>query len=329
MKDTTTIKTLPGILSPMKRPEYDADTTRMRSTSLKDLVIPEQGPRAYYLKHVEPVASDDEPGEHFLVGTLFHSWILEDEKNWAVATMRRDERSQAYKDFLAENDGKSIITAKQERELCNWREGLFRNKEARRVVEQAREQEQAVLWGLEVEVLDDEGTLHKMQVGAKAAIDIFPRGEFRRYCLKTWSGQGSWDRTVFDLGYHASAAWYEWGVESLPAYSNKPSNFSHIVVEKKAPYWCYVRPLSESALRYGRKDCELAIERYCECVRRQELYALDGRPAIDAWPDLKEAKQHEPVQPTQFYEEQYGQKRSEPTPIVTSHEPCWEDPAYA
>lgn len=320
MKDTTQIKTLPGTLSSMKRPEYDADTKRMRSTALKDLVIPEQGPAAYFRKHELRIVDEEASGNHFDLGNLLHEWVLEGKRNWAVATMRRDERTQAYKDFMAENAGKTIITAKEERDLCNWREGIFRNREARRVLELPRYQEQVVLWDLEVEFADDEGELFTVKIPCKASIDAFPFAEFRRYDLKSDAGMKAWDRTVFDLGYHQQAAWYEWGVESLPAYKNKPSNFSHIAVEKKAPYWCYVRPLSESALRYGRRDCELAIERYCECVRRQELYALDGRPAIDAWPDLKEAKQHEPVGPTQFYEEQYGAKRSEPTPIPTSHE---------
>jgi hypothetical protein len=283
--------------------------------------LPEQGPAAYFRKHVEPIVDEDASGNHFELGNLLHEWVLEDKKNWAVAPMRRDERSVAYKEFKDLHAGKTIITAKEERDLCNWREGIFRNKEARRVLELDRYQEQVVLWEIEVKFADDEGEMVTKRIGCKASIDAFPFAEFRRYDLKSDAGMKAWDRVVFDLGYHQQAAWYEWGVESLPAYANKPSNFSHIVVEKKAPYWCYVRPLSEAALRYGRKDCELAVERYCECVRRQEMYALDGRPAIDAWPDLKEAKQHEPVGPTQFYEEQYGQKRSEPTPIPTSHDP--------
>lgn len=334
MKDTTTIKTLPGTLSPMKRPEYDADTERLRSTSLKDLVIPEQGPRAYYLNHIDPIGDVEEESDdnhalqpkvnEFVQGCLLHEFVLEGKENWHVTKNRRG--SKAWEADALANSGKWAVTAKIDAEIRAWAAGILRNKEATRVCRQRRYEEQVILWSLEVTFADDQGEMVTMTVPCKAAIDLFPYGEHRRYCIKTWSGQGYWDRVVFDLGYHVSAAWYEWGVHSLPAYKDKPEGFSNIVVTKKRPYWCYVRPLSDAALTYGRRECELAVERYCECVRRQELYELDGRPAIDAWPDHKEAKQGIPVAPSDFYKVAYGEKHAEPVP--TSNEPCWEDPAY-
>jgi len=309
-----TITTLEGKLSAMKRDEYDADTKRLRATSLKDLVIPEQGPRAYCLKHVTPIKDDDADGNHFILGNLLHEWILEGKQNWAVATMRRDERTKAYQEFMAENAGKAIITAKEEMELCWWREGVMRNKEARRLLSLPRHEEQVVLWHEEVDFVGPDNEPHSMLVPCKAAIDLWPFSESSRYCLKTDAALSGWENTVFRLGYHVQAAWYERGVRSIPEYRDAPPAFGHIVVQKKAPYWCYVRPLSDAALGMGDKLCEIALYRYCYGMRAMEL----GYDPLDAWPDLLEQKQLTPVIPPNWVSIEYGEKHSEP---VTSHDP--------
>src|SRR5690348_7024815 len=84
-----------GVLSPWTREQYDADTTRVRSTSMKSLVAP-QGPRAYWLKHGTQVrAREPEPGDEYspkitplVLGSLFHELILDGKVGWFVTKAR-------------------------------------------------------------------------------------------------------------------------------------------------------------------------------------------------------------------------------------------------
>ena len=316
---TYTVTTLPGKLSAMKRDEYDRDTTMMRATALKELVVTDQGPRAFYLKHIAKVIPPSE-SDDLLIGTLFHEWVLEDRKNWAVATMARNDSHKAYQEFKAANAGKEFITAKQEALLCGMYEGLMRNRQAREIVEMQRHEEQVVLGAEEVDFVGVDGEPHSMLVPSKCAIDAWP---FKnppkfdcpaRFCIKSDAAVDGWEHTVFRRGYHVQAAWYERLVHSVPEFADTPWSFAHIVVEKKPPFYCYVRPLSEGALRIGNKDCELALYRYCWGKRAEEL----GRDPLDAWPDLVEQRQGDPVMPTTWVNEAFGVRHSIP---MTSNEP--------
>ena len=85
---------------------------------------------------------------------------------------------------------------------------------------------------------------------------------------------GEFDRSVYNFGYHFSAAMY---LDGITQVTGEPlSHFVFLCVEKTAPYCTAAYALDEDAMALGRKQYRRALETLAECQ------------AKDAWPGYAE-----------------------------------------
>jgi hypothetical protein len=80
------------------------------------------------------------------------------------------------------------------------------------------------------------------------------------------------------LGYHARAAWYLDGAETV--LGRAPAEYWFVIVEKEPPYLVSVITFDEEALHWGR----LANRKACEMFRRSA--------AVNDWPGYREPGQN-------------------------------------
>lgn len=252
--------------------EYEAETTRLRSTSLKAILGP-HGPREWYLRETGQLQIERREGDHFDLGTLLHDAILQSKRDWFIYDKRRIGKE--FDAAKADNPGKIAIKTSDEQVLLAMYESVMRNKDARRLIENSAA-EQTFLW-------DDE-----TGITCKARADIYcPNGTIAD--IKTWTsrnGQCTPERFfwhVEDLGYHHSAAFYEAGRDACVGKMNAP--FIHIAVFKKPPYWCYVWPLSDYALDVARRDVRKGLDLLHQCQQNEMALLANGQDGAAAYPD--------------------------------------------
>lgn len=276
-----------GVMSRWTREQYEADKTRCRSTSLKD-ILSDQGPRLYYLKHVtrslqpEPDANDHIQPEvdDLILGTIFHEFLLEQIENWFVCTHRRG--TNAWKDAIEENAQKWAIKPRQEKQLLGMRDSVMASKRCRAVLEQGGFTEQTFLWDYEL----DNGQL----IPSKCRIDWLA-SDGSIFDLKTTRHANRRDFTnqCIDLDYGFSAAFYESGRNSVPEFNGMDNaEFYHITVCKQPPYWAYLHPFDKSWLAMGRRSVKKAMTALSKCLTDQIPLLLAGADPLTAWPDLLE-----------------------------------------
>lgn len=272
--------------------EYNADD-RVRSTQLKDMMSP-QGPRAYYLKYVNPVPNVDKEYDKnahiqpkvddMVLGSLLHEYALEGKKNWFACKSRRG--SAAWMDEIDEHDGKWAVTETNARNLDAWRDAMMRNAEVREIVESGSFSEQSFQF------------THWTGIKAKARADLFAF-DGTIWDLKTTrhSDRRGFERQFRDLNYGFSAAFYEIARNSVPELHGMRAPFKHIVLCKKWPYYCYVWPCSREYLTVGHRDVHAAFERLQDCLTRE----ASGMDPLNAWPDLQERTQGDASVPDDWW----------------------------
>lgn len=277
--------------------DYDADP-RVRSTQLKAMMEP-QGPRAYYLKYVNPpVDADEEFDANELIqpkvdekvlGTLLHEYSLQGKKNWYVTDERRG--TNKWKEEVKEAGGLWALTPKNNSKVLAWHDALMRNKEVRKLVESHSFSEQAFRFK------------HHTGIEAKARVDLFSF-DGSIWDLKTTrhTDRRGFERQCIELNYPFSAAFYQISCKSVPELHGMEANFKHIVLCKTHPYYAYVWPLSRGFLRLGHNDVETAFARLHTCLTREK----NGEPWDVAWPDYLEMKQGEALEPPAWLLEQKG-----------------------
>lgn len=300
-----------GILSNWTRDQYDADDARVRSTSMKAFCDP-QGPRAYYLKYVAYEARESRGDDYgprvtdFVMGILFHELMIDGRVGWFAATHKRG--THQWKLDCARNRGLIPIPESKDAELWAWREALLRNAEARRIMELPRFSEQVILHDRLTVFMDGEGAEWEREVPSKIAIDILPHSLEAYYCIKTTreSDPEGFDRQLERLHYPFSGAFYLEGVQSVPQFQGFDRPIVYIVVTKKAPHYCYVRPLSPEWMMIGRSQVNRAYSMYARCQHDHQ----NGSTPLEAWPDLQERKQSDPITPTMRAMEKHGYSES-------------------
>lgn len=296
-----------GVLSTWDRDQYDADTTRVRSTSMKSLVSA-QGPRAFYLNHLrarEPAidANDDYSPKSgpIVLGTLFHELVIDGKVGWHVNANRRG--TTAWKVCCKRNAGTVALSKKDDATLWAWREAIDRNAEAREMLASGSFGEQVILWDQPVTFADADGAEHTVNVPSKCAIDLFSfAGQFA--CIKTTRAGNleEWERELERKNYPFSAAFYQLGIRSIPEFAGYNEPIKHIVLCKQPPYYCYVKPLDKQWMLIGMGQVAKAFERYARCTWDME----HGVEPLAAWPDLLERTQLDPATPSMRAMERHG-----------------------
>lgn len=273
--------------------QYNADTTRLRSSSLRTILEP-QGPRAFYLKHVAPLPAIDD-GESSKItemdlGNLLHDYILRGRVGWIVNDDNKN--STKFKEFKKANTDKLILSTSQETKLLRWIDAANRNPEAKRIIEAGYSEVTGVM-DYEIEIDGEVET-----IPCKCRWDILCGDTGEDWDIKTTraTDRRGFERQSTDLGYHVQAGFYDLHKEALGIHLAK---HSYIVVMKSDPSYCYVWPVSHQLMEIGRSFAVEALRRVAKCRKdERELLAKnpDANP-MDAWPDYLEVNQSDELQP--------------------------------
>jgi hypothetical protein len=279
---------------------YNADRTRVRSTSMKWLSTA-QGPRAYFWNvfHPEYVESGrlcDRKVGPMQLGTIFHDFLLEGNRNWRVLKSRRN--SHAAQDEMNEFPDVWFISEQQQKQILGMRDGAMANATIRRLIETPRKKvEQTVLFD------------GPHGIASKIRLDILCREmneDMGIWDLKTSLAESrdKFDHEVRRLRYYQSAALYSYGLRTVKEWKDWDPTFRHIVVSKKWPYYSYAFDLDfETYIKPGLVQVAMAYTTLAEIYSTCKENGVDpaSMEALPFWYDRVERNQGNPLVAPQWF----------------------------
>lgn len=167
-----------------------------------------------------------------------------------------DRRTKAGKEewnaFLAENDGKRILTPDEWAQCLAIRDAVHSHPVARRLV--TGRTELSAVW-----------QERWYGVMCKGRFDAVPDGLGVIVDLKTTSDASprAFSRDVFRLGYHIQGAMYLMGAQILGL---KVDLFAIVAVEKEPPYAVAVYNVRDDALAAGETELGRLLKTWAECL---------------------------------------------------------------
>ena len=294
------------------RAEYDADATRVRSTSLKAMLSP-QGPRDYFLRYVAPTImaymgpgyppnNEVEKSDFLVFGDLFHRYLLEGQVNWFVydGPVRRGKAWEAAQE---ENDGKVGLLSRDAHQLVRMRDAALANQRIRSLIDEDGFREKIFLW-------DDPDT----GLPCKARVDLYhDTGVIVDLKTTRYRTPRAMMSQSQELRYEFSAAFYELG--RLHDRGIPPGlPFWTIMVSKEPPYYSYAFPMAAQHLEIGHRDVRSALRMLADCRKHHDKLLAAGESPLYAWPDLVEVGQEEEIIPEDWWlaKRQYGYEKTSP-----------------
>ena len=204
------------------------------------------------------------------IGNAFHCLVLEPDKfneQYAVEPIL-DRRTKAGKhaasEFESENSGKTILTAKESKQLLLMRGSVMAHPVARQLLENQT--------GTEISIFtDDDGQIFKIRIDLESKIN----GKTFVVDLKTIDKQENISKAISDRGYALQEAHYR---EVYRAHhGDYPDFFLFLFVAKSVElgrYPCVLGELSQSDLDAGHVKRDELVEKYKQCKRD------------DSWPGI-------------------------------------------
>lgn len=191
-------------------------------------------------------------------GSALHAYLLGQKHRVALYEGgRRDERTKAYQEFLAEHPGQLIVIPSEMVHIDGMRKSLESHARAMGLLDGI--QEQTITWYLGDRAC--QGTpdvVHLRRDGTKTLVEL-------KTCNTAAPGLFRWHAK--NLAYHAQVAWYADGLDRTMAYAPGPVTEVFVVaVESTPPYPVTVFRACESILAKGRRQWRLWFEtlRVCE-----------------------------------------------------------------
>lgn len=193
---------------------------------------------------------------------------------------RNDKRIPAIAEWLADNEGKEVISAT---ELADLKNAAFELREDE-TIRAWQEASQTQVWV--------KGEWHDSAIGlvipVQCLIDYVPRrdSEFASCLgdLKTTRNADphSWARWCWQAGYQIQAAWNLDLFEA--ATQDGRDTFCFILSENFPPWQTAKRMLSQAFTQLGRVQYQAMMARYCRCVQSQNWPDYDdNEQAIQGW----------------------------------------------
>lgn len=288
---------MPGRMVKWSVDEYEADKSRVRSTTLKLMVKSPQGPRAYYRAVVAPqpyVMTEDEikkeesKKRNFVIGKLLHELLLEEKQNWFVTDARRGTKQ--WLDECDEHAPKVPIKSHEERQLLVMRDAVYRNVKCRSLLKAGGLSEQTVIWEEEID---------GQVIECKCRLDwLTDSGIIVDLKSSMAEDRDKFNEQIWSYGYDFSAAYYGRGLLSVPEFEGHKVMFLHLVVNKSG--WAYCWPLSPTWFRVGQEQVKAALRDLAECRNREAGLAV-GVDREEAWPDRQEQSQLTMLEPKPWY----------------------------
>lgn len=206
-----------------------------------------------------------EDHEALIIGRAFHE-LTEDSatglsrftKKFCVIPegMRRDARNKDYQAFLAENEGRQVLTRTQWDMVHGMRDSVMKHPRTKM---------------LEGTMVEHSGWWYERDVLCKFRPDFYHQDGIV-FDLKSSGSRVnpySFSKSIHDWGYQISAAVYLRGISHL--VNTKVKHFVLIAVEKTPPYGVIFYDLDEAALEKGNQDFDAALEIYKRCLEKGEF----------------------------------------------------------
>ena len=249
-----------GIYPNLSNELYHADKGSLSRSSLKDF---HRNPYYYYSMHLNVDRPSREPTRDMLLGTAFHTLILEPEvfvKTYASEPKKvllKDVGREAYEAYKAscnelEKSKLVVLTYDELMMLKSMTKSLERDERIYSMIAEG-EIEKSFFWkdkssGLMVkarpDVLQD-----NMIIDIKTIADALPH---------------SFQRAMVDGWYHVQGAMIRDAIRTLE--NREISSVINICVEKKYPYCVGIYIIDEAALDYGEELYKSILLRMKSCI---------------------------------------------------------------
>ncbi len=213
--------------------------------------------------------SPDNETEALLLGSLFHTMVLEPKKlnkEYAVAPVcdrRTAAGKQIYAQFMEENPNKKIITNDQFEQVKKWSDAVLKHPVASKFLKGKGKNEVSIFWNDEETGEFCKARPDRIQddyiIDLKSAVSTQP---------------DDFQRAAYKLGYHRQSYWFGEAFEKEFGYS--PKGFLFISVEKTAPFNVVVYEADEFFKEIGGKECRNALATYHYCKEKNNWFGYDG-----------------------------------------------------
>lgn len=228
---------------------------------------------AHYREYIEnPV----EPTSNMVLGTAFHSYLLEEEifrRNFVVMP-KFDKRTKEGKEnaavWEAENSSKTGLTAEQVQTISDMTSSVKRHLGAASLLSYGLS-ETSGFWtekqtGIDCKFRPDFLVLDRSTNTITGIVDV-------KTCIDA-SADG-FSKAIVNLGYDVQAPYYQDGLFELTGYRVP---FYFIAVEKEPPYAVAVYRTSDSMMNIGRKKYQAALQllRWCKESNTWPAYQPNG-----------------------------------------------------
>ena len=219
------------------------------------------------LKHIQrspahfQAASLAEPSKaHERKGTALHSMVIGNASDVVVWGNKRDPRNKEYQAFMAENDGRHILSSKEYDVSSAMAESVQRHQQAMEVLQGMREQQMDWSW------------LGRRCSGTPDVFSLEHLSELKT--CRTAHPERFMSAAKF-YGYHAQLAWYRRGL--IESGFGTPASYWIVAVESASPFPVTVFRMTDNALDLGERMCRAWLERLLVCE------------ASDQWPAYVES----------------------------------------
>lgn len=239
-------------------------------------------PLKYWDTYLNPDRPAKEETAAMRFGTMLHTFLLEpDEFNERyVVTDKMHKASKAYKDFVALNEGRTVINEEEMDILYKIQESISNHRYAQHLIKPHGEVEQSIFWR-------DELT----DVICKSRPDYMTKEYIVDLKSTKCASPESFERSIYELGYHRQAAMMLDAFEAISGI--KHTNFLNLCIEKERPYIVSVFVMSDEALERGREEYRTALRIFKQCSERNywPMYADDIEEiSLPAWVINRENK---------------------------------------
>lgn len=215
----------------------------------------------------------EEPTEALTVGSAFHKIVLEPhdfDSEFVVSPLfdRRTKQGKAdYEEFVAQSNGRQIITQEQYEMICQMRDVIMRNKYCKALLKGRAEQSI---------YFEDELTGEKCKCRPDTYRQIRDRIVIVDLKSCTNADTDSFMRDVNKYAYDLQSYMYRYGVSKEFNMPIEKVDFVFIAIEKKAPYLMNILQADDYVGQRGEQLFREYIGMYHECKESGNWYGYNG-----------------------------------------------------
>lgn len=203
-------------------------------------------------------------------GSACHKMILEPDdfsSEYAVAPTvdrRTNEGKKTWAAFLAENEGKTCVTADNVQTMQEMKEALERCPLAKKLIRGKGETESAFFW-------KDPDTGEMCKIKTDRLVKYNRRWYVVDYKTTKSAETFRFNSDIWKMGYHFQAGMYTEGVKTAKKLKKRPG-FLFVAQEKDPPYSVNVIEVSEEVMNAGVAKFHELLDKYHNCK------------VMDSWP---------------------------------------------